>query len=138
MADVESLPVQYPDDDLYWPFFHDNVKFQYPPSSLLPFELLPPALTQVGNIRTLDPALQDFFQWASFAAVLVTILISVLILERGLSNGPPAVAKLLAGREALLTLGLINGLMWYPVLIGHPWGQVQVFLNTLIALSILL
>jgi hypothetical protein len=121
---------------LYDVFFDDDVKFQYPPSALLPFDLLPRSMTVVGGRTEFDPRLKRALQLLSLTAVIGTILVSALIVIRGIADSIARSDARFRWVIAVLALSVVDGLLWYPILIGHVWGQVQVFLNLLVALSI--
>jgi hypothetical protein len=75
-------------------------------------------------------------------ALAGTIVLSVLILYIGLDRGAQQRPGAWTDRldpttlAAMMALGFANALLWYPLLVGHVWGQVQVFLNLLVALSL--
>ena len=125
-----------PTASLYDVFFDADVKFQYPPSALLPLDLLPPSIAEVGGRTELDPTLAMALRWLSLAAVFGTILVSALIVIRCFAHSIARPAARLKWCVSILALSFVNGTLWYPILIGHVWGQIQVFLNILVALSI--
>jgi hypothetical protein len=67
--------------DLYAVFFEDNIKFQYPPSALLVLDVLPDRLVEIPYDALYDSPLSRAMTAASIAAVLATIIGSVLILH---------------------------------------------------------
>lgn len=123
------------DSDLYSVFFSDGIKFQYPPSSLLLFDLFPRSMTRmVGD--TISTPLRYRLTWLSRIAIILTVMICVLILEQGLRRitaGRPAPRSEAAAR---IGLSLLLGLTYFPLLIAHG-GQIQVFLSALLTLAML-
>lgn len=125
----------------------DNCKFQYPPASLLVLELLPPPpagqfvcsrdadlLRAVeGGAWSVKPAVDV----AALLAVLATIAASAWILLTALrpAGGMPG----MGWREGALLGGLFlgAGLVFHPLIWGYELGQVQVFINLVIALAVL-
>ncbi|MDR7519558.1 MAG: glycosyltransferase 87 family protein [Armatimonadota bacterium] len=136
MVAAYDRKTQAPGGDLYGVFFADRVKFQYPPSSLLIFDVFPRAMTRLVDGRINDD-LRRWWTWLSRAALALTLLVSAAILEIGVrrqaSGGPlrPGYAAVRVG------LSLALGAMFYPVMKAYSLGQIQVFLNALIALAVL-
>jgi Glycosyltransferase family 87 len=126
-----------PDGDMYAVFYDDDVKYQYPPSALLPLELLPQAMTEVAGRTEFDEGLKQTLRFLSLAAVLLTALASVLVLKVGLDRWAPGGAGTTTHVVGFTALGLANALIWYPLIVGFGWGHIQVFLNLLLSLSIL-
>jgi alpha-1,2-mannosyltransferase len=126
-----------PAGDMYAVFFVDHVKFQYPPSSLLPFDLLPRSWTAFDGKVT--PKLRSLWTALSFLAVLLTALAAALILELRAAqlDGGDAAAILKRPPWLGLALSLALGLSFYPLIKGHYHGQVQVFLGCLAAFALL-
>jgi alpha-1,2-mannosyltransferase len=114
---------------MYWIFLVKHLRFQYPPSALLVMKLVPLPLTSEVR-RSLARA--------SLAAVATTIVLSVCILLLG--SKPPQAASL---RQSALhyasctLLGLSLGITFYPLTRGHTLGQIQVYLDALIAAALL-
>jgi hypothetical protein len=126
--------------DIYSVFFVDKTKFQYPPTSLLLFHLLPKSwLSPEYFIKTethtmlAGPPLA-VFRAASQLAVLVTLAAVAAILEILLrrQGGDPA-----SGRVARIAMVILLGLMYHPLVKAHQLGQVQVILNALTAAGVL-
>ncbi len=129
--------LENPSDDLYSVFFNGNVKYQYPPSALLPLDLLPRSMTVVGGRTEFDEGLKQALRYLSLGAVFLTALVSVLVLKLGLDRWSPSGSGSSTPYVVGLTaLGLANALVWYPLLVGQNWGHIQSFLNLLISLSI--
>jgi alpha-1,2-mannosyltransferase len=98
--------------------FEQKVKFQYPPTSLLPLE----ALHRWADSSA--PALLNAFTWA---AVVVTALATGALLRGG-------------GGErgwVLFALGAGATLLFYPVVKAYSLGQIQAWITALLALLLL-
>ena len=70
-------------------------------------------------------------------ALVLTIVVSAAILEVGLRRLPRARPTGPAQTATRLLLALGVGLMFYPLLAGHFLGQIQVFLNAVLAVAVL-
>lgn len=129
--------IQDPASDLYAVFFVDRVKFQYPPSSLLIFDLVPRSMLDLTDVTQLVGPLKRLLDMLSQMAAIVTILASVVILEVGVRRlaSPRPAAPARVGVSIAFSLAL--GLTFYPLLFAHDLGQIQVFLNALLALAVL-
>ena len=137
MITAYQRKIQDPGSDLYAVFFVDRVKFQYPPSSLLIFDLVPRSMLNLTDVTQLVGPLKRLLDMLSQFAAVVTIVASVLILELGIrrlpSDQPVRPVRVLAS----VGLSLALGLTFYPLLFAHDLGQIQVFLNALLALAVL-
>jgi len=125
-----------PDQNLY-AVFAQGVKFQYPPSSLLPCALLPADWRVVPDNRILNLSLLRLLNWLSRSAILGTWLVVAqlaVIARRRLSVGAAA-TKFDEALIFLLALPLAAG--FYPVIHAYRLGQVQVFLNFAVGLALL-
>ncbi len=109
-----------PKGDLYSLFFDQHIKFQYPPTSLIFFDLLPPSLTPPHE-GSFGAEFQVWVSRFSWGALILTAILSAMI------GGAKKFEFVLCG--ALF-------LMFYPLTIGHELGQIQVFLNALGALAL--
>jgi alpha-1,2-mannosyltransferase len=136
MLKAYQSKLQNPQSDLYAVFFVDHIKFQYPPPSLLMFDLFPRSMTRIDGDVVARP-LRRVLAWMSRGAVVLTVLTSVLIFELGLRRLPSDQRVPPAHVAASIGLSLALGLTYYPVLFGHFLGQMQVFLNALLALALL-
>ncbi len=130
-------------EDLYAPFFEDGMKFQYPPSSLLLLAAMPASLsaTEPDNSpsspgRRANATLRKATGIASWAATMITMLLSVLILEIGLRR-VSAVSTAPGATAIRLLVAFALACTFYPLVKGHSLGQLQVFLNMLIAAGLL-
>ncbi len=100
-------------------FFEHGRKFQYPLSSLLPFELVRQHVDLVGTV----------FLCLNFVAI--AILLESRLAGAGWKQGEgthPAVRVLLVA---------ISVLTFYPIVKAFTLGQIQVWLNALFALALL-
>lgn len=126
-----------PEGDLYSVFFVDKVKFQYPPSSLLIFDLLPRSWT-IADGKITQP-LRRFWTLLGYLSMLLTVFITAAILElrRARLDGRerPALTDRRIWRGAALSLAL--GFTFYPLVKGYDLGQIQVFLGCLVAFALL-
>ena len=100
-------------------FFERGVKLQYPPTSILFLDLLHP----FAGGRWLANEVLNGISWL---AVLVALLISIWILDRA-ARAPPA------DRALRVALGLLAGMTFYPLLFGFYLGQVQTWIDALVA-----
>ena len=129
--------VENPGSGMYDVFFHDRVKFQYPPSSLLLFDVFPRSLTRPVEGDVGAPMLR-ILSWLMRAAVLATLIASAAILEICLKRSLLRLPAGFGGVAGRVVLSLALGLTYYPLLKGYQLGQIQVFLNAFIAFAILL
>jgi alpha-1,2-mannosyltransferase len=119
---------QHPEDSLYGRlFFTQKIKFQYPPSSLLPIKAvmqLPEVL--VRGYRALNGI--------SLLAVWFTIaLCGPILLRAGRAAGPQNVGD----KRVTLVLTAILALLFQPLVRAYNLGQIQAWLNALFALAVL-
>lgn len=107
-------------------FFDQQIKFQYPPSSLLIFS----ALNGLGVPPT--DALFDRIGWF---AILVTVTVvsaqATIMLRRNTAEHSVATMALAAGLAAFVTL------TFYPILRSYALGQAQSWINAAFALAVL-
>jgi alpha-1,2-mannosyltransferase len=131
--------LENPERDMYAIFFQEaEVKFQYPPSSLLIFDLFPFWMTEpVTQYYNPGKPLLRWLDGFSTGAVLLTALISAAILEVGLCRLNPQLPVQLGWVTLRFVLAVALGLMSYPLVIAHWIGQIQVFLTCLAALGLL-
>ncbi|MDR7523064.1 MAG: glycosyltransferase family 87 protein [Armatimonadota bacterium] len=127
---------QAPSGDLYAVFFAEGVKFQYPPASLLIFDLFPRAMTRLVDGR-ITGDMRRWWTWLSRAAVALTLLGSAAILEIGVRRQAPGGPPRPGHTAVRVGLSLALGAMFYPVTKAYSLGQIQVFLNALIAFAVL-
>lgn len=131
------------DGDIYGVFFDEGRKFQYPPTSLLVFKVLPDSwldpenFIQEPDYTKLAGPPQFFLRTASQLAVLLTIAATVAILETGIRRLRKGVAEGKAMKYLRIAVVSFLGLTFYPVTKAHELGQIQVFLNALTALGVL-
>ena len=131
--------VENPKSNLYTIFFDDNVKFQYPPTSLLFFPLLSSSMTKLPDSSWPDIPwpLKQVLTLLSQIAVLVTVFASAVIMKLGYERLTPSQSLPTARAITLLALSLVLGITYYPLLHGYSLGQIQVFLNAFIAIALL-
>jgi hypothetical protein len=141
MARADAYYKEHANRDLYGVFFDEKVKFQYPPSALFFWDLFPASLYggegSVGN----GGALRTVLTAATLAAVLLTIAASTWILMLGLRHAGldprhgGTTSRL--GTIAVIAIAFLLGLTYYPLNKAHSGGQIQVFLDLLVAAALL-
>jgi len=119
-------------------FFNQMLTFQYPPSSLFAIAgmlwLGGPELVRTAECPDFVPAsLNDVLGWVF---ILMSAVSSAILLERGLRQTLPGLSStaLIAARSVLV-LGL--ALTFYPIVKAFTLGQIQIWLNGMLALSLL-
>jgi hypothetical protein len=105
-------------------FFVDQVKFQYPPSSLLPLE----ALARIGIHPT-----NTLLNRINFGLVVLNIVTSGMFAYVMAQRSQTYVSM----RWSFALLGMIGSLLFYPIMTAFNLGQVQVWINAWFALSAL-
>lgn len=124
--------------DYYATAAANAIKFQYPPSSLALFDLVPDKRRTFEELGRGAP-LNTVLSWLGRLAVVASIFLTVAVLHLGLTraSGEPS------ARDAtrLPTLTLLTAMLAFtshPLMAAYTLGQVQVFLNAAIALALLL
>lgn len=106
-------------------YFDNNVRFQYPPSSLLVLD----ALRAIGGQDAiLDPALNGISWWCAIAMAPLLIRIFQLARRRfdGQGGSNPA-------SEVVYAIAIVLALFtFYPVVRGYYLGQIQVWIDLLL------
>ncbi|MEA3111351.1 MAG: alpha,2-mannosyltransferase, partial [Caballeronia sp.] len=116
---------QHADGRLYEQiFFMDRIKFQYPLSSLLPLH----ALSQLG-IAPPNAILNRVNFWMVLANILVAGALAFMLARRSPAYAPR--------RWQFAIVSAFGALLFCPLLRAFDLGQVQVWINTLFALSAL-
>lgn len=112
-------------------FFQLHQKFQYPPTSLLPFA----ALQGVGIDRAAGYALMPVVNFVAIAGLIAVIAMMWLKLRAPLPEGRlfPKIDR----RWTALPGAAIVTLTFYPVMYGVYLGQIQVLIDFAIALALL-
>jgi alpha-1,2-mannosyltransferase len=106
-------------------FFERGAKLQYPPSSLLLLD----GLGMLPGNWTSNFVLNGI----SWVAALLTMVLSVWILDRT-ARGPPAPARLTTGERVVrAVLAGMAAFTFYPLLFGFYLGQVQTWIDALVA-----
>ena len=129
--------IENPQSNMYEIFFHDRVKFQYPPSSLIFFDVFPRSLTRLVDRKVGSPLIR-ILSWLMRAAVLSTVIASAAILEICLKRSLLRLPAGFGGMAGRAGISLLLGLTYYPLLRGYQIGQVQIFINAFIAFAVLL
>jgi alpha-1,2-mannosyltransferase len=118
-------------------FFHRHVKFQYPPSALLVLAGL--RLVDPGRIRVDDaypgpwPSINGALS-RSFLVVMVLATAALLELRLRRSEVFTGCRRLVAARFALV---VVFTLTFYPVVKAFTLGNIQTWLNAILALTLL-
>ena len=137
-----------PDCPLYDMFFKDHVKFQYPPTSLLIYDLFPRQMLAPDTcvpIALPGERISKFqLRWdmqrtltlIARLAVAATILATLLILLHALreESGTPI------PRSQVILCALLVGILgaaFYPLSRGYALGQIQVLIDALVAIGLL-
>lgn len=123
-----------PEESIYGVFFEDGIKFQYPPTSLLLFDI-PERLfgfTDYQIIKSLDLlSLTLVFLMAYFSWRILSLILKKNIF---LDNDVGFTQK----RIWQFSLVLVLTLFFYPLIWSYHIGQIQTFLTFLATLSIFL
>ncbi|MEY3898680.1 MAG: hypothetical protein RLZZ214_4202, partial [Verrucomicrobiota bacterium] len=131
------------DGDIYGIFFDEKKKFQYPPTSLLIFFIVPDSWLRPENFiisenfTTLKGPTLSVLRTASQLAILITIAASIAILELGIRRLSGPGNERSSWKFARIGICCYLGLTFYPVIWAHGLGQIQVYLNALTALGVL-
>jgi len=113
-------------------FFQKTVRFQYPPTSLLPLELLSSmGLSSVGSLNRLN------LLFYSLNAVAMGFLAWLLCRADHDDTRTAKFANLQLDCKALVPLSVIASLTFYPVLRAQVLGQIQVWIDLLFTLAII-
>jgi alpha-1,2-mannosyltransferase len=131
MSRAQRAFEEQPDASLYRVFFEDHIKFQYPPSALFVLDLFPSRW--FDGPESLEPGLpmNQLLTWASRVAFAVGLLICVLLYTHGESTLTPR------DRLIILVCGVLLGGMFYPIVRAHILGQIQIFIDSLVAAALL-
>lgn len=108
-------------------FFERRVKFQYPPTSLLPLE--PLRRSPFGDL-TSDRALNRISWWAVWAMALIVARIFVLCSARELG---PTGRDRHTGYWLQALLAVVFTLTFYPLVRSYYGGQIQTWIDLLFA-----
>jgi alpha-1,2-mannosyltransferase len=112
---------------MYWVFFAQKIRFQYPPSALLLMKLVPVPLTA--------PLRETLGVFSRLALVLVIIFATgIFVHSRPSDEGWHKERAIYAFLSGSLMLSL--GCSFYPLLKAHNLGQIQVYLDALVAASL--
>lgn len=109
-------------------FFKQQTKFQYPPTALLVIAGVQRVAGQAHLGRVLDGL--------SWLAILILLAFSVRLFEQSLANIEPTAAA--TGNERLIRLATLIALAltFYPALRAYNLGQIQTWLNALVAVQL--
>lgn len=136
MVQAYRSVVEHPEQSVYAVFFEDGVKFQYPPTSLLILHLFPDSLLQLGSEE--EQTFRRIVGNASRATTLCTLFLSTLILEIGWRRFSPGVPVMWGETFLRCSLFAVLGIFFFPLLCAHSLGQIQIYLDLLVAIAVLL
>jgi alpha-1,2-mannosyltransferase len=136
MINAYERKIENPEHSMYTVFFEDQIKFQYPPSSLLILDLFPASMTRLVDGKVGEPLIECLGRFSQ-GAVFLTALVSAAILAIGLRHLEPDRPARPARIIVQMMLATVIGLTYYPILKAHQLGQIQVFLTGLVALGLL-
>lgn len=123
MGAARAYVEQQPGSDLYEEiFFRRKIKFQYPPTSLL----------------FIDHLSRGALNAVSWIAVWVTVLLSVWLLHAARLDAQQSRLRPASLPDLAISVGSAAGLAltFYPLLKGYTLGQIQVWVDALIAAAI--
>jgi alpha-1,2-mannosyltransferase len=131
-----------PESGMYSVFDTNRIKFQYPPTSLILLDAIPRPFLE---IMTYDDGDHDvgapFRQIAgrlSQLASFLTIFVSIVIFEIGLRRWTACGEVTSASIAARTFLAFLLSITFYPLVKGHNLGQIQIYVDLLVACSVLL
>ena len=102
---------------------HQGVKFQYPPTSLVPYALLRHAIAQTPLSQ------KRGFAVIGIAALFCIAIATSIILARGLGQSADA--------KRCLALAIVATITFYPIVWGFTLGQIQIWIDALFAFALL-
>lgn len=137
MARAQRAFHDQPNASLYRVFFEDHIKFQYPPSALFVLDLFPSRWFDGPDSLQPGSPMNQLLSWASRAAVALAILICVLLYEKSWSLAHGENTASTRDRLIVVACSVLLGAMFYPILRAHILGQVQIFIDCLIAGALL-
>jgi len=130
MARAQRAFQEEPDASLYRVFFEDRIKFQYPPSALFVLDLFPERWFDGPDSLQPSSRMNQLLTWASRIAVALTLLLCVLLYEKQQNSTP-------RDRLIIVACSVLLGAMFYPIVRAHILGQIQIFIDCLIAAALL-
>lgn len=116
-------------------FFEHQVKFQYPPSSLLPVAALDWIRGPASRERQRDRLLNGVTRIAYFLTVAATVALLDLRLRSEARRSGRALGR---GQRSLAAVGAAGmGILFYPLVKGVTLGQIQIWIDLLFVLALL-
>lgn len=114
-------------------FFNDNIKFQYPVSSLLPVDLL-----QLTDLDRPDRQLFSILNDVSWWCVIATGLVTWLLLKENIQKTTPEKFRHALSAGDLLTFIPTMGiaLTFYPLVKSYTLGQIQTEITLAVAVAV--
>lgn len=111
-------------------FFEDKIKFQYPLTSLLPLILLRKLIPQLENQRYVLNIL-------SWLTVYFTIFLTSKVFNLKLADSFEQSSQISSRTDKIVRIFLLFclGITFYPIIMAHSVGQLQVLINGLFTLS---
>ena len=116
-------------------FFAQKVRFQYPPTSLLPLELLSMfGIRSVGNLNQ--------FNFVVFCLNAVGVgVVAWLLFRSGSTRRNESCARSTTGPDfdaaAIAVVATISGFLFYPLVRAQVLGQIQIWIDALFTLTII-
>lgn len=107
-------------------FFEQHAKFQYPPSSLLPFELL----RKVPGVDLISNRALDIISWFFMLGALVLV---ALIFDHASRKAGEASADRPVDRWLRVAIAVGASLTFYPLIRSFGIGQIQTWIDCLCA-----
>lgn len=122
--------------DMYAIFFEGVDRYQYPPSALLLNEALPAGTVAGQDSVAAGTPFNRAVSWMSRIAVIVTIALAAALL---LVTTERLQGARMPGRDKVIAAAAFSaaGLLFYPLLYANQLGQIQVFVNLFLVLSLL-
>jgi alpha-1,2-mannosyltransferase len=130
-----------PESGMYSVFDTEKIKFQYPPTSLILLDAIPRRFLELmtyddGDHDVGAPFAHIVGRLSQFAAFL-SILVSIVIFETGLRRWTAGSKGASASIAWRIFLAFLLGITFYPLVKGHNLGQIQIYLDLVVACAVL-
>ena len=113
-------------------FFTQHTKFQYAPTALL----VMPVLERLMADRDWKGRLTGLSRYISWVFILLTVCLSALILMRESARELYPAGLPARDKAALITLGIVLSLTFYPTMRSYSLGQLQTWINGLLVVAL--
>jgi alpha-1,2-mannosyltransferase len=137
MARAQRAFHDQPDASLYRVFFADHIKFQYPPSALFVLDLFPSRWFDGPDSLQPGSRMNQLLTWASRLAVAFAMFVCVLLYERSWRHTHGDGTAPTRDRLIVVICVVLLGAMFYPIVRAHILGQIQIFIDCLVAAALL-